>query len=57
MFSFDLTPELKEGLELLKERDGVPVAESIRRAVRAWLEQKEALPQAAGRKAKRGGKR
>lgn len=43
MFSFDLPPELKEGLELIKERDGAPVAESIRRAIRAWLEEKDAL--------------
>jgi predicted DNA-binding protein len=30
--------ELLEGLDALKERDGTPVAESIRRAIRAYLE-------------------
>jgi hypothetical protein len=43
-FSFELLPELRDGLLLLKERDGVPVAESIRRAIRNWLEEKDALP-------------
>jgi predicted DNA-binding protein len=43
MFSFDLPDDLKAGLQLLKERDGAPVAESIRRAIRLWLEEKHAL--------------
>jgi hypothetical protein len=60
MFSFDLDPDLKEGLELLKERDGAPLAVSIRKAIRLWLEHKDALPPEKGggrRKANRGGKR
>jgi hypothetical protein len=60
-FSFELAPELREGLLLLKERDGAPVAESIRRAIQSWLELKDAVPggarRVAGRKTSRGGKR
>jgi hypothetical protein len=50
-FSLEIPPDLREGLLLLKERDGVPVAESIRRAIRAWLEEKDALagPNKTGR--------
>jgi hypothetical protein len=40
MFSFELRADLREGLNVLKERDGAPVAESIRRAIEAWLELK-----------------
>jgi predicted DNA-binding protein len=32
--------ELLEGLEALKERDGIPVSEQVRRAIRAWLDAK-----------------
>ena len=32
--------ELLEGLREVWERDGVAVAEQVRRAIRAWLEQK-----------------
>jgi predicted DNA-binding protein len=33
-----LEPELLEGLQTLKERDGILISEQVRRAVRAWLE-------------------
>ena len=60
-FSFELDPELRDGLLRLKERDGAPVAVSIRRAIQAWLEVKDAVPGGArrvtGRKTSRGGKR
>jgi hypothetical protein len=32
--------ELLEGLLALKERDGVPVSEQVRRAIEAWLKEK-----------------
>ena len=60
MFSFDLDPDLKEGLEVLKERDGAPLAVSIRKAIRLWLEHKQALPptkRVGRRKVGRGAKR
>jgi Arc/MetJ-type ribon-helix-helix transcriptional regulator len=37
-FRFD--EELYAGLEQLKERDGIPVSEQVRRALRMWLESK-----------------
>jgi metal-responsive CopG/Arc/MetJ family transcriptional regulator len=39
-----LPDDLKKGLELVWERDGVPQSEQIRRAVKHWLEQRKALP-------------
>ena len=35
-----LDDDLIEGLEALKERDGVPMAESIRRAIRLYLSER-----------------
>jgi predicted DNA-binding protein len=40
MTSLELPPELKSGLDAVKERDGIPQSEQIRRAIRAWLEGK-----------------
>jgi hypothetical protein len=39
-YSFFISDELNAGLKLLKERDGVPEAESIRRAVGEFLAKK-----------------
>ena len=39
-----LDADLLKGLQRVKERDGVPASEQIRRAIRAWLEEREALP-------------
>ncbi len=38
--TFRLETELIAALQELKERDGVPATESVRRAIRAWLDQK-----------------
>ena len=38
--TFRLESELIQALQKLKERDGVPATESVRRAIRAWLDQK-----------------
>ena len=32
--------ELLAGLQTVKEREGVPVSEQVRRAIQAWLESK-----------------
>lgn len=40
MTSLELAPELKAGLDAVKERDGVPQSEQIRRAIRMWLDAK-----------------
>ena len=29
---------LLEGLQIMKDRDGVPISEQVRRAIQAWLE-------------------
>ncbi len=41
--NFRIDPDLAAGLKLVKERDGIPEGEQIRRAVRAWLESKDAI--------------
>ena len=41
--NFRIDPDLADGLKLVKERDGIPEGEQIRRAVRAWLESKDAI--------------
>jgi hypothetical protein len=33
-----LDDDILEGLQRLKERDGVPISEQVRRALREWLE-------------------
>ena len=38
--TFRLESELIQALQELKERDGVPATETVRRAIRAWLDQK-----------------
>lgn len=39
-FAFFITPELAAGLKALKERDGIPESETIRRALAEYLERK-----------------
>jgi len=38
--TFRLETELLEGLQHVKERDGLPVTEQVRRAIQAWLKLK-----------------
>ena len=38
--SFYIGEDLQRGLETLKERDGMPAAEAIRRAIAAFLSEK-----------------
>jgi hypothetical protein len=40
MYSVRLDPELARLLKVVKERDGVPESEQIRRALVIWFEQK-----------------
>jgi hypothetical protein len=35
-----LETDLMAGLQAIKERDGIPVTEQVRRAIRAWLDEK-----------------
>jgi predicted DNA-binding protein len=43
MYSVRLDPELRNLLKMLRERDGIPESEQIRRALKAWFEQKGLL--------------
>ena len=43
MYSVRLDPELARLLKVVKERDGVPESEQIRRALVIWFEQKGVL--------------
>ena len=36
--AFRLDPEILDGLQAVKDRDGVPISEQVRRALKAWLE-------------------
>jgi hypothetical protein len=36
--NFRLEDELVEGLQAVKERDGIPLTEQVRRAIRQWLQ-------------------
>ena len=38
--NFYIDPELADGLKVLKERDGIPESEQIRRGIKLWLESK-----------------
>ena len=38
--AFRIDPEILDGLHAVKDRDGIPRSEQVRRALRAWLEEK-----------------
>ncbi len=38
--TFRIDDELIEGMDAVKERDGVPLSEQVRRAIRTWLDAK-----------------
>jgi hypothetical protein len=38
--TFRLDVDLMAGLQQVKARDGIPVTEQVRRAIRAWLKEK-----------------
>lgn len=48
--AFRIDPEILAGLQAVKERDGIPLSEQMRRALRAWLEQKDVSVGSAERK-------
>ncbi len=51
LFTFPLDPELAVGLRQVKARDGISIAEQVRRGIRLWLESKGIIE--AERKQKR----
>ena len=44
--TFRVDDDLLEAMEALKERDGIPISEQMRRALRAWLEAKGVIEKA-----------
>ena len=48
--SFRIDDELLDGMQAVWERDGIQIAEQVRRAIRAWLDTKGIAPQRAERK-------
>jgi len=38
--TFRIDDELLEGLQQVKDRDGIPLSEQVRRALKLWLESK-----------------
>ena len=56
LYSFVLHDDLRIALKRVKEKDGVPESEQIRRALRAWLRRRGVLKKKAPRKAGRGSK-
>jgi hypothetical protein len=40
LYNFRIDPDLDEGLKTVKERDGIPESEQIRRALREWLDRR-----------------
>ncbi len=38
--TFRMDTDILEGLEAVKKRDGIPISEQVRRALRVWLESK-----------------
>jgi len=48
---YRLEPELIEGLKAVKKRDGLPITWQVKQAIRAWLELKGVVMQAAPERA------
>jgi Ribbon-helix-helix protein, copG family len=44
--TFRVDPDVQHAMEALRERDGIPLSEQIRRALRSWLEGKGTLRRA-----------
>jgi hypothetical protein len=53
LYSFWIDAEQAAGLKAVKERDGIPESEQIRRAITAWLDDKTAARKTVPRKATR----
>jgi hypothetical protein len=48
--TFRIDDELLDAMELLRERDGIPFAEQIRRGLKLWFQLKGIEPKKADRK-------
>jgi len=45
--NFRIEADILDGLQQVKERDGLPLSEQVRRALRAWLDSRN-LPKKSG---------
>lgn len=52
--NFRLDEDLLAALQRIKERDGIPVTEQLRRAIRLWLAKQGEKPQPATKRTTRG---
>jgi hypothetical protein len=50
--TFRLEPEILDGLDKVKVRDGIPHSEQVRRALKAWLKARRVLSAAPKRSAR-----
>ena len=55
--AFRIEPEILKGLHAVKDRDGVPVSEQVRRALRQWLKSKRVTLKLSAARKRKGGKR
>ena len=50
-YTLKIDPDLLDALRSIKERDGIPESEQIRRGIKLWLEQKGMAVKAGHRRA------
>jgi hypothetical protein len=48
--AFRIPDELLDALQAIKERDGIPVSEQVRRALQTWIDTKGVIVQKTERK-------
>jgi hypothetical protein len=51
LYSFWIDPAQADALKVVKQRDGIPESEQIRRAITAWLETKGVTEKAERKRA------
>lgn len=56
-YNFWIDDDLRDGLKIVRERDGVLESEQIRRAIRDWLQKKGVTAMKADRRRERTRKR
>jgi hypothetical protein len=49
--NFRLEAELLEALQAVKDRDGIPITEQVRRAIVLWLQQRGVTPKTERKRA------
>ena len=54
--SFRFTPDVRQALEYIRQRDGIGYSEQMRRAVALWIKQAKPNPPPHARTARKGAK-